>query len=72
MPTPFDALPPGVKWRTAKPTKPGQRAVAVAIAPDGSVYIGDPTDPEAPVLKFTHAEWSTFCRGIVTGYFDDL
>jgi hypothetical protein len=45
--------------------------VEVAALPDGEIVIRDAKDtrPDAPLLRFTAAEWDAFLRGVEAGEF---
>lgn len=43
--------------------------VEVVVDPD-ITQVRDGKDPGGPVLRFTHAEWLAFTRGVKAGEFD--
>ena len=57
-------------WRTSQRCESG---ACVGVAREGEfVLIGNTSDPEAPVSRFTSQEWSAFVAGVKFGDFDDL
>jgi predicted secreted Zn-dependent protease len=60
----------GFDWRTSRQCESG---ACVGVARQGEfVLIGNTSDPEAPVSRFTNQEWSAFVVGVKLGDFDDL
>jgi hypothetical protein len=57
-------------WRVARLCESGE-CVGVALQGE-SVLIGNTSDPEAPVSRFTKQEWVSFVAGVKLGDFDDL
>jgi predicted secreted Zn-dependent protease len=57
-------------WRISSQCESGA-CVGVARH-DEFVLIGNSSDPEAPVSRFTWQEWSAFIAGVKLGDFDDL
>lgn len=57
-------------WRISRQCESG---ACVAVARQGEfVLIGNTSDPEAPVSRFTRQEWIAFVAGVKFGDFDDL
>jgi hypothetical protein len=45
----------------------------VGVARQGEfIIVGNTANPQAPVTRFTAAEWSAFLAGVKLGDFDDL
>jgi hypothetical protein len=45
----------------------------VAVARHGkSVFIGNASNPDAPVSEFTADEWREFIAGVKAGHFDGI
>ena len=57
-------------WRIASQCESGG-CVGVARHED-FVVIGNSSDPEAPVSRFTRQEWQAFIAGVKLGDFDDI
>lgn len=50
-----------------------ENGACVGVAREGEfVLIGNTSDPEAPVSRFTNQEWRAFVAGVKLGDFDDL
>jgi len=59
-----------VDWRVSSQCESG---ACVGVARYGEfIIIGNSSDPEAPVSKFTKQEWSAFVVGVKLGEFDDF
>jgi predicted secreted Zn-dependent protease len=59
-----------IDWRIARQCESG---ACVGVARLGEfVLIGNSSDPEAPVSRFTRQEWRSFIAGVKLGEFDDL
>jgi predicted secreted Zn-dependent protease len=57
-------------WRISSRCDSG---ACVGVARQGeSVLVGNTSDPEAPVSRFTRQEWHAFVAGVKLGEFDDL
>lgn len=57
-------------WRISSLCDSG---ACVGVARQGdSVLVGNTSDPETPVSRFTRQEWSAFVAGVKLGDFDDL
>jgi hypothetical protein len=57
-------------WRISRLCDSG--ACVGVVRQGNSVLIGNTSDPEAPVSRFTKQEWSAFVAGVKLGDFDDL
>jgi len=57
-------------WRISRLCDSG--ACVGVVRQRNSVLIGNTSDPEAPVSRFTKQEWSAFVAGVKLGDFDDL
>jgi hypothetical protein len=58
------------QWRTSRTCDGG---ACVGVARQGEfIVVGNTANPEAPVSRFTTAEWSAFLAGAKLGDFDDL
>jgi len=59
-----------IKWRTSRAC---ESAGCVGVARQGEfVLVGDTTNPEGPMSKFTLKEWSDFLAVAKLGDFDNL
>ncbi|MGW7004165.1 DUF397 domain-containing protein [Streptomyces sp. NPDC054933] len=58
-----------VEWIGAPGSDPHKR-VEIAHLPEGAVAMRNPAVPDAPVLRFTAAEWEAFTLGARDGEFD--
>lgn len=57
-------------WRISRSCDSG---ACVGVARQGDlVLIGNTSDPNGPVSRFTSKEWSAFVAGVKLGDFDDL
>jgi predicted secreted Zn-dependent protease len=57
-------------WRISRQCESG---ACVGVGRQGElVLIGNSSDPEAPVSRFTKQEWRAFVAGVKQGDFDDL
>lgn len=57
-------------WRISSLCDSG---ACVGVARQGeSVLVGNTSDPEVPVSRFTRQEWRAFVAGVKLGEFDDL
>jgi hypothetical protein len=57
-------------WRKSSLCESG---ACVGVARQGEfVLIGNSSDPEVPVSRFTKQEWLAFVAGVKLGDFDDL
>lgn len=60
----------GIDWRISQICESG---ACVGVARQGEfVVIGNTSNPEAPVSRFTDQEWRAFVAGVKLGDFDDL
>jgi Domain of unknown function (DUF397) len=60
----------GIGWRISRLCESG---ACVGVARQGEfVVIGNTSNPEAPVSRFTSQEWRAFVAGVKLGDFDDL
>ena len=58
------------RWRVARSCESGG---CVGVARQGEfIVIGNTTNPDAPVPRFTQQEWDAFVAGVKLGDFDDL
>ena len=60
----LDADPPPERWRTSTYSAPGD-CVEVALGDD--VLVRDSTDPDGPILQFTHTQWRAFMAALERG-----
>jgi hypothetical protein len=59
-----------IDWRISRLCESG---ACVGVARKGEfVLIGNTSDPDAPVSRFTRQEWSAFLAGAKLGDFDGL
>lgn len=66
----YSAASGDVAWRTSSMCDAG---TCVGVARHGEfVIIGNTGNPEAPISRFTMAEWNAFLAGAKLGDFDDL
>jgi len=66
----FQVVPERVNWRVARACDSGG---CVGVARQGEVIlIGNTTNPEGPVSRFTAQEWNSFVAGVKLGDFDDI
>jgi len=64
------AVPEGFSWRVSRACDSG---ACVGVARQGEfVVIGNTSEPQAPVSRFTGEEWRAFIAGVKQGDFDDL
>jgi hypothetical protein len=66
----YPSVPGDLNWHVSRACDGG---ACIRVARHGeSVLIGNTTDPEGPVSKFTTDEWRQFLAGIKLGDFDDI
>jgi predicted secreted Zn-dependent protease len=66
----YGSSPTGLDWRVSRTCESG---ACVAVARRGeSVFIGNSSDPTAPVNEFTTDEWREFLAGVKSGHFDEI
>jgi predicted secreted Zn-dependent protease len=59
-----------VEWRVSRTCEGG---ACVGVARHGEfVLVGNTSNPESPVSRFTAKEWAEFLAGAKLGDFDDL
>jgi hypothetical protein len=59
-----------LQWRVSRTCESGAR---VGVARRGEeIFIGNTSDPESPVGKFTTDEWRHFLAGVKLGHFDGI
>lgn len=63
-------VPGDLEWHVSRTCESGA-CVRVARR-DGSVLIGNSSDPEGPVSTFTTEEWRQFLAGVKLGDFDGI
>jgi hypothetical protein len=64
------AVSGGFGWRVSRLCEGG---ACVGVARQGEfVLVGNTSDPETPVSRFTSEEWSAFVAGVKLGDFDDF
>ena len=56
-----------VAWAKSSRSGTNGNCVEVAFLGEGRVALRDSKDPEGPVLRFTHGEWSAFVDGVADG-----
>jgi hypothetical protein len=66
----YSVAPGSVAWRISSMCDAG---TCVGVARQGDfVVIGNTSNPDGPVPKFTLEEWNAFLAGAKLGEFDDL
>jgi uncharacterized protein DUF397 len=66
----YTSAPGGLDWRVSRTCESG---ACVAVARCGeSVFIGNSSNPDAPVSEFTTIEWREFLAGAKLGHFDGI
>jgi hypothetical protein len=66
----YEATPGGLDWRVSRTCESG---ACVAVARSGeSIFIGNSSEPNAPVSVFTTDEWREFLAGAKLGHFDGI
>jgi len=66
----YSAAPGNVAWRISSKCDAG---ACVGVARQGEfVVIGNTSNPDGPVSRFTIEKWSAFLAGVKLGDFDDL
>jgi hypothetical protein len=69
MPT-YASAPGDLQWRVSRTCESG---ACVGVARRGEdIFIGNTSDPESPVSKFTTDEWRHFLAGVKLGHFDGV
>jgi hypothetical protein len=66
----YGSPPAELDWRVSHTCESG---ACVAVARSGeSVFIGNSSQPNAPVSVFTTDEWREFLAGAKLGHFDEI
>jgi hypothetical protein len=66
----YPSAPEDVSWRVSRTCESG---VCVMVACQGdSVVLGNTSQPNGPVYRYTKDEWKEFLAGAKLGDFDDL
>jgi hypothetical protein len=66
----YEAAPGGLDWHVSRTCESG---ACVAVARSGeSIFIGNSSEPTAPVSVFTSDEWREFLAGAKLGHFDGI
>jgi hypothetical protein len=66
----YESAPGDLDWRVSRTCESG---ACVAVARSGeSIFIGNSSQPNAPVSVFTTDEWREFLAGAKLGHFDGI
>jgi Domain of unknown function (DUF397) len=66
----YEAAPGGLDWHASRTCESG---VCVAVARSReSIFIGNSSEPTAPVSVFTTDKWREFLAGAKLGHFDGI